>query len=296
MINYTLLVNCKSNSSRAENFIRLSENIIRQKLPGCEIKYISSPNQLLKEASLSAQSSSVVIACGGDGTAQSIARGVHGSSALMGLIPVGSGNDFAKSIGLKTKQSIEYYLDVILKQQVILVDVPVINDQIFINTAGIGFDGLTNYYASRFKSLKGTMKYTVAGLKAFLNAKPLVVSGTIDRSRFDRKVWLIAVANGAVEGGKYLISPNSVNSDGLLELVIVPAYNRINLGLAFIFLSLGRSIPDTLSEVITFNRASLKIADSHFIHLDGEVGVSSSDYEIKLKSKSLNVLGIKTVE
>ena len=293
---YTLLVNCKSNSSRAEEYIRSSENLIYKKLSNCKTKYISSPNELLKEASLSAQDSSIVIACGGDGTAQSIARGVHGSNALMGLIPVGSGNDFAKSIGLKTNQPVEYYLEVILKQQVIPVDVPVINDQIFINTAGIGFDGLTNYYASGFKSLKGTMKYTFAGLKAFLNAKPINVSGTIDGSSFDRKAWLIAVANGAVEGGKYLISPNSVNSDILLELVIVPAYNRLKLGLAFILLSLGRAIPDTFSEVITFNRASLKIADSHFIHLDGEVGESSSDYEIKLKSECLNVLGIKTDE
>ncbi|MEQ9090512.1 MAG: diacylglycerol kinase family protein [Balneola sp.] len=296
MINYTLLVNCRSNSYRAENYIRISENIIRKKLPDCEIKYISSPGELLNEASLSAQNSSVVIACGGDGTAQSVARGIYGTNALMGLIPIGSGNDFAKSIGLKTKQPVEYYLDVILKQQLIPVDVPVINDQIFINTAGIGFDGLTNYYASGFKSLKGTMKYTFAGLKAFLNAKPLVVSGTIDGSGFDRKVWLIAVANGSIEGGKYLISPNSINSDGLLELVIVPAYDRLKLGLAFILLSFGKAIPDTFSKVITFKEASLKIADSHFIHLDGEIGQSSSGYEIKLKSESLNVLGIKSGE
>lgn len=291
---YTLLVNCKSNSSRAESFIQISENIIRKKLPACEIKYISSPDQLLEEAYRSAQSSSAVIACGGDGTAQSVARGIHGTKALMGLIPIGSGNDFAKSIGLKTKQSIEYYLDVIIKQQVIPVDLPVINDQIFINTAGIGFDGLTNYYASGFKSLKGTMKYTFAGLKAFLNAKPLVVSGTIDGAGFESEVWLIAVANGAVEGGKYLISPNSANSDGLLELVIVPAYNRLKLGLAFILMSLGKAIPDAFSKVIAFKRASLKIPDSHFIHLDGEIGPSSSGYEIKLKSEKLNVLGIKT--
>lgn len=293
---YTLIVNCKSNSSRAEEYIRSSENLIYKKLSNCKIKYISSANQLLKEASLSAQDSSIVIACGGDGTAQSIARGVHCSNTLMGLIPVGSGNDFAKSIGLKTNQPVEYYLDVILKQQVVSVDVPVINDQIFINTAGIGFDGLTNYYASVFKSLKGSVKYTFAGLKAFLNAKPLVVSGTIDGSHFDRKVWLIAVANGAVEGGKYLISPNSINSDRLLELVIVPSYNRLKLGLAFILLSLGRTIPNTFSEIITFKEASLNISDSHFIHLDGEIGESSSDYEIKLKSECLNVLGIKTDE
>lgn len=291
MANYTLLVNCKSNSSRAEKFIRASESLINKKLSGCAIKYISSPVDLTTEASKSAENSSFVIACGGDGTAQSVARGLHGSNAVMGLIPVGSGNDFAKAIGLKTGQLIEYYLDVILHRQLINVDIPKINDQIFINTAGIGFDGLTNYYASH-SSLKGMMKYTVAGLKAFFTANPIQISGTIDDSEFNRDVWLVAVANGAVEGGKYLVSPKSVNSDGVLEIVVVPAYNRLKLGLAFILLSLGKSLSDKYSEVISFEKARLKILDHHHIHLDGENGIASTQYEIYISEKKLSVIGM----
>ncbi|XWN36692.1 MAG: diacylglycerol kinase family protein [Balneola sp.] len=290
-MNYTLLVNCKSNSSRAENFIRLSEDIIHKKLPDCEIKYISLPEQLLKEASRSAQSSSVVIACGGDGTAQSVARGLFGLDALMGLIPIGSGNDFAKSIGLKTKQSIEYYLDIIIKQQVIPVDLPVINDHIFINTAGIGFDGLTNYYASKFSFLRGMMKYTLAGLKAFLTAKPITITGIINDSVMKKQVWMAAVANGAVEGGKYLISPASVNSDGILELIIVPAYSRLKLALAFILLSIGKSLSSNYSRVIPLKTATLKISDLHHIHLDGENAAASSEYKISISSTKLKVIG-----
>ncbi|GEM_PF-577848 len=291
MANYTLLVNCRSNSSRAEEYIKASESLIYKKLPDCEIKYISSPIELTTEAARSALSSSVVIACGGDGTAQSVARGVHCSNAVMGLIPVGSGNDFAKAIGLKPRQSIEYYLEVILQHQLINIDIPVINGQVFINTTGIGFDGLTNYYASQFNFLKGMMKYTLSGLKAFFTAQPVRIYGTVDESDFDQRVWLIAIANGAVEGGKYLISPKSLNSDGVLEMVVVPAYSRLKLGMAFILLSFGRSLSAEYSEVISFEKAEFKITELHYIHLDGENGPSSNKYKIELSKDMLSVIG-----
>lgn len=295
MTSYTLIVNARSNSLRAEKIIRASESLIHQTLANCEIIYVSEPDELIALSSKTAKSSTVVIACGGDGTAQSVARGIYGSKALMGLIPIGSGNDFAKAIGLKTRQSVEYYLNVIIQQQVIQVDMPVINNQVFINTAGIGFDGLTNYYASQFSSLKGMMKYTVAGLKAFFTAQSFQIEGVIDAQKWNERVWLIAVANGAIEGGKYLISPKSVNSDGILDLVIVPAYSRLKLGIAFILLSLGKSLPSSFSEVVTFEKASLNIQEKHFIHLDGEVGNSSSKYKIEFKNKSLPVIGINPV-
>jgi diacylglycerol kinase (ATP) len=291
LANYTLLVNCRSNSSRAEEYIKASESLIYKKLPDCEIKYISSPIELTTEAARSALSSSVVIACGGDGTAQSVARGVHCSNAVMGLIPVGSGNDFAKAIGLKPRQSIEYYLEVILQHQLINIDIPVINGQVFINTTGIGFDGLTNYYASQFNFLKGMMKYTLSGLKAFFTAQPVRIYGTVDESDFDQRVWLIAIANGAVEGGKYLISPKSLNSDGVLEMVVVPAYSRLKLGMAFILLSFGRSLSAEYSEVISFEKAEFKITELHYIHLDGENGPSSNKYKIELSKDMLSVIG-----
>ena len=291
MANYTLLVNCRSNSSRAEEYIKASESLIYKKLPDCEIKYISSPIELTTEAARSALSSSVVIACGGDGTAQSVARGVHCSNAVMGLIPVGSGNDFAKAIGLKPRQSIEYYLEVILQHQLINIDIPVINGQVFINTTGICFDGLTNYYASQFNFLKGMMKYTLSGLKAFFTAQPVRIYGTVDESDFDQRVWLIAIANGAVEGGKYLISPKSLNSDGVLEMVVVPAYSRLKLGMAFILLSFGRSLSAEYSEVISFEKAEFKITELHYIHLDGENGPSSNKYKIELSKDMLSVIG-----
>jgi YegS/Rv2252/BmrU family lipid kinase len=291
LISYTLIVNSRSNSSRSEDIIRSSEKLIHDLLSNCEIIYVSDPKTLISISANAAKQSDVVIACGGDGTAQSVARGVFGSGAFLALIPIGSGNDFAKSIGLKTNQHLKYYLDLIIQKQLLEVDMPTINDEYFLNTAGIGFDGLTNFYASKMKVLKGSTKYTAAGIKAFLAAKPFEVAITLDESTSIEKVWLFAIANGAVEGGKYIISPKSINSDGKLEVVIVPAYSRVKLAVAFLLLSLGRTLPKGFSRVQSFKSATFKTNEEQLVHLDGEVGISSLEYKIKLNSKKLIVIG-----
>ena len=275
--------------------IRSAETLIHTLLRDCEIIYVADPTNLVDISSNAAQRSEVIIACGGDGTAQSVARGVYGSDALLGMIPFGSGNDFAKSIGLQIKQPLEYYIDIILQKNILHVDIPTINNKIFLNTIGVGFDGLTNLYASQMKTLTGSIKYTAAGLKAFLTAKPFEVSINLDEEDSVQQVWLFAIANGAIEGGKYKISPTSVNTDGKLELVIVPAYNRVKLALAFILLSLGRYLPDGYSKVLSFKRASFKTEKEQFIHLDGEVGKASKEYQIFLNTERLRVIGVNPV-
>tara|TARA_R110002124_G_scaffold246052_2_gene411157 strand:- start:18323 stop:19243 length:921 start_codon:yes stop_codon:yes gene_type:complete len=296
LISHTLIVNAGSSSLRSERVIRESEDQIHRALPNCEIIYVYEPEELIPLSSHAAKTSSVVIACGGDGTAQSVARGVYGSDAIMGLIPLGSGNDFAKSIGLKTNKPVEYYLNIIQQQQIIAVDVPIINDQIFINTAGIGFDGLTNYYASQSTFLKGEFKYTYAGLKSFLSAKKFELSGSFDEQMLSKKIWMVAVANGSTEGGKYLISPDSNNSDGILELVIVPGYSLLKLLTAFLWMSFGNSLGNRFSEVIRFKEGTFKLSKEQRIHLDGEVAESDSDFSVSIQNKNLSVIGIATDE
>lgn len=293
MISYTLIVNSRSNSFRAEQFIRSSEKLIHKALPNCEIIYVENPEELISISSNAAKNSRFVIACGGDGTAQSVARGVFGSDAIMGLIPIGSGNDFAKSIGLNTKKPLSYYLDIILLKEILEIDIPIINDAVFINTAGIGFDGLTNYFASQISFLKGGIKYTYAGLKSFLSAKRFELSGKVDGQTLSEKVWMVAVANGTTEGGKYLISPDSVNSDGELELVIVPGYSRLKLLAAFLWMSFGNSLGSKFSKIICFQKGDLELSNEQKIHLDGEVGESASKFSVSIHSKKLRVIGFK---
>ena len=74
-------------------------------------------------------------------------------------------------------------------------------------------------------------------------------------------------------------------------MVVVPAYSRLKLGMAFILLSFGRSLSAEYSEVISFEKAEFKITELHYIHLDGENGPSSNKYKIELSKDMLSVIG-----
>lgn len=290
MIKYTLIVNSKANSGRAKSFIQESTSALNEALGNPNILYADDPSeihQLVQEALLN---SDCIIACGGDGTMQSVARALYGRDCLMGVIPIGSGNDFVKALGISTGKELIYYLNIILKRDIRLIDVPMLNDDIFINTAGIGFDGLTNNLAVKSK-FKGSVKYLVSGFKAFLTAKQVRCEIKAGKTfTYTGYIWMVAVANGHTEGGKYKISPSSDNADGVFELVIVPAYSRIRLMVAFLFLSLNISLSNRFFHVYKTSAASIRIDHDHHIHLDGEVGKTSSKYEVKILPEKLTVI------
>ncbi|WP_018127544.1 diacylglycerol/lipid kinase family protein [Balneola vulgaris] len=288
---YTFIVNANSNSGRAATTIKRATLLIRNRFPDASILFTSEPTKLTQWAAEAATHSNIVVACGGDGTMQSVARGLLNTSAIMGVIPIGSGNDFAKAMGLPTHQNIAYYLDMLLQHRMRQVDVPTVNGEAFINTLGIGFDGLTNLYASQFSFLKGALKYTIAGLKAFLTAKTFSLHSWVGEEETFQDVWLVAIANGSVEGGRYIISPQSSNHDGKLELIVVPSFNRLKLGWAFIQLSLGKPLTSPYRQLSEVQQVRIATSTAQPIHLDGENGPYTKDFEISISPTKLKVIG-----
>lgn len=108
---------------------------------------------------------SVFVACGGDGTAQAVAKQLIGKNSMLGIIPIGSGNDFAKMLGNETDQIA--YLDILLNGVPVAFDSITWDKGVCINTLGIGVDGLTNKYAAKSKVLRGKLKYVFAAAKLF---------------------------------------------------------------------------------------------------------------------------------
>ncbi len=291
MIKYTLIVNSRANSGRAKNFIQERTSALNEALGNPNILYADNPSQIHQLVQEALLNSDCIIACGGDGTMQSVARALYGRDCLMGVIPIGSGNDFVKALGIAPGKELSYYLNIILKRNISQVDIPVLNDDIFINTSGIGFDGLTNYLAAKSK-FKGSVKYLVSGFKAFLTAKQARCEIQAGKAfTYEGYIWMVAVANGHTEGGKYKISPSSDNADGILELVIVPAYSRIRLMIAFLFLSLNISLSNRFFHIYKTSAASIRIDHHHHIHLDGEIGTASSKYEVRILDEKLAVIG-----
>lgn len=276
---YCFLINCSSNSSRAESIFRNREKNLRSKLSGkSEFIYISKEDSILDIAKEKSGQFSHIIACGGDGTVNRVANGIIGTSAVMGVIPLGSGNDFAQSIGLKLNFDEDF--EILLQNNVTYVDGVKTEWGYFFNTYGIGVDGLTNYYASKSPFKNGGLKYFWAGLRSLSISKPFLAEIKMADTgiKISKKVWMIAIANGKTEGGKYTISPNSVNHDGELELVLVNDISRVRLLTEFIKLSFGYSFKENVVEILK-PQVGFEIAIEHPVkaHADGEQVGSGAD-------------------
>lgn len=160
-----------------------------------------------------------VVAVGGDGTVNEVVNGIFGYNVPLGILPVGRGNDFFRTI------SNSRMLDVILKPfistpKLQMVDVGRINNRYFINVAGVGFDALV---ASISKPIRffGPIAYLGSALIGILKNKGIRLRLNIDGNQIDINALMVAIANGKYFGGKMMIAPDASPWDGKLDVCLI---------------------------------------------------------------------------
>jgi diacylglycerol kinase (ATP) len=186
------------------------------------VKYTESAGhatELAREASM--RGTATVLSVGGDGTLNETAAGLLGTHTALGVIPAGTGNDFAKAIGTpgKWEDALEYVLTHPAKP----LDTGVINGSFFINVCGAGFDVMVLDYAlTAKKHMRGIWPYlygVIAAIKAFKPFDMLVEIG--DELKLKGKYMLCTIANGRYIGGGIPIMPAADVNDGLLDVMVV---------------------------------------------------------------------------
>jgi diacylglycerol kinase (ATP) len=160
----------------------------------------------------------VVVAVGGDGTVNEVARGIAGSNAIMGLIPNGSGNGLARHLGIPLQLS--KAIQVLNNQNIRTIDTATINDHLFASIAGIGFDAKV---ASRYERLgrRGFMAYLHIVVTEYFRYRSRPYKLRIDGKQMEARAMLISLANSNQFGYNTIIAPGADLSDGLLDIVIV---------------------------------------------------------------------------
>jgi len=166
-----------------------------------------------------------VVVVGGDGTFNEVANGLAGSRALIYFVSCGTGNDFVKSLNLP-RDPIEA-LRAQLESEPRAIDVGRVNDRIFLNISGTGFDievlRQTLHFRARFRGLTAYLLGLFAALHRF---RPIEAKITVAGQVFTRRLTLFEVANGRYFGGGMLVAPNADPSDGLFDVVYVDAVTR----------------------------------------------------------------------
>lgn len=228
-----------------------------------------------------------VIAVGGDGTVNEVAKGLLHTATTMGIVPTGSGNGLARhlKIPLQHKRAIE----VINTGKVIKIDHGVLNDKVFMCTAGVGFDAyIGNQFAIAGK--RGFLTYAQLSAKEYFRYKPQNYKITINGKTFGRKALLITFANASQWGNNAYIAPKANLCDGILDMVVLSPFPLITIPLMGLRMFTRQIDQSRYIEVFRIKQASVERENDGYIHFDGEPGMMGSQLNVSIVKQSLNIL------
>jgi len=237
-----------------------------------------------------------IIVAGGDGSLHEAVNGIlnAGHQTGLGLIPTGTGNDFAKacSIPLDWAEATTQ-LAARLRESVParFIDAGRMNDRYFANGAGIGFDAKINLIANKYRLPIGDLVYLFAVLQGIWDGviTPNVVMRYGDK-KYEGPVTIANISNGAWVGGMFHIAPMAKNDDGTLDLVYAAPVTRLRVLALLPKLIRGTHLdePDIHCDRI---RSFELIADAPVpSHLDGEIQPLGTDFRIELLESALALL------
>jgi len=228
-----------------------------------------------------------VVVCGGDGTMNEVATALCGTDVRMGIIPMGSGNGLARSLGISMIP--RKALEVIWSQNACLIDMVRMGDYKFAGVAGLGFDGLI---ARQFDQSpqRGLRQYARLVLRALKQRQSFDFEISLDQNQPIRAIALMVnVSNTGQFGNEVYISPISIPDDGTIELTIT--CDSDFWGIIDFAWKVFRKRTNTSKMVRTFSAHQITIRHKGVpAHLDGEPVEMPEEERFEVVPRSLWVL------
>jgi YegS/Rv2252/BmrU family lipid kinase len=230
----------------------------------------------------------IFVAAGGDGTVHTVATELVGTDKILGVLPLGSGNGFAKEFGFK--MNVRSLLSDIKKAESVNIDVIEINDNLCLNVAGIGLDSFVAHSFNNLK-LRGFLPYVWLTLKTFLALRPFHVKIKCGGEEIvSEKLFVLTVANTRQFGNNAFIAPEASPNDGMIDVVLIKPFPKI-FGSLFIIRLFTKRI--NKSKYVRHFKTDQEIVietDETRFHIDGEPLDISGKVVIRIKREVLKVL------
>jgi len=220
-----LIYNPAAGRGRARRHVAEAEQHLRALGADVECQASASPSDLSRLAAEASRASyDRVVVCGGDGSLNLAIRHFDLANGTLALIPLGSGDDFARVLGLP--REVRAACEVALRGSVREVDVAMANGVRYLGVAGVGFDSEVAEYANeQVKLLRGSLVYLYAILRVLPKFRPRHVR----LNERDQVIMFAVFGNSRQYGGGIRIAPAAVIDDGLLDAVIVHKSSRMEL-------------------------------------------------------------------
>ena len=229
----------------------------------------------------------VIVAVGGDGSVNEVAKGLIGTNVKMGIIPAGSGNGFARHLNIPMdKRKAVILLNKLHSKS---VDTASVNDQLFVGTAGVGFDA---HIGLKFDeaSTRGFWTYLKLTFKEYFNYKEQSYQIAIDQKKtINEKAFFMSFCNINQWGNNVFISPNSKIEDGLIRVVLIRKMNLLSVPF-FAFRLFSKSV-DKSKYYKEFSGKKVEVNQAlNLIHIDGEPIRLGQKLFVEIKPSSLEVI------
>lgn len=230
-----------------------------------------------------------ILVAGGDGTLHEVINGLNIPSNIeMGVLPTGTGNDFARGLGITHHRDLA--LNLMTKGKIRVIDLGEVNQRRFINIAGVGFDAqVANEVNSGFKFVTGTIAYLLALLKVLLSYESLPVDITIDNTRHTEEVLFLSVANAPYIGGGMKIVPQAKIDDGFFHICLAKKVSRIDILTTLPKIYRGTHVDHPRVDTLIAKEVNLNSDFPLVLHADGEI-IGTLPAYFKILPGMLNLL------
>lgn len=229
----------------------------------------------------------IVVAVGGDGTVNEVARAIVHSDTALGIIPCGSGNGLARHLLLPI--NVKKAIDIINACEIEDLDYGIINGYPFFCTCGMGFDAFISMkFAEAGK--RGPITYIENVLREGLKYKPETYTIEDENGTTQHKAFLISCANASQYGNNAYIAPQASMSDGLMDIIIMEPFDIFEA--PQISIEMFNKTLDKNSKIKTFRTKALHIHRDKpgVIHYDGDPVITGKDIDVELRPKGIKII------
>lgn len=282
-----IVINPRSGKGRGESLRAMAESMATERGLDAAFRTVAAPGDGTRYGQEAvATGVDRVVSIGGDGTLNAVAAGLAGSAVKLGIVPMGSGNGYARSLALP--QDPGAALALALSGTAHPMDVCYLNDRLFLGTAGIGFDARVAWEFDQSRG-RGMWNYARLILKHVLGAKPMRVVLKANNETREEQVLMLVFCNTREFGNGAVISPGSLPDDGLAELRIVRKPGLLPLAGAFLRMYTGRI--DGSRYISNVPTTSARVhQEGTLAHLDGEPVEIGQEVQFRLEAKKLWVV------
>lgn len=228
-----------------------------------------------------------VIVGGGDGTLNAAAPGLMHTGLPLGILPLGTANDFARTLGIPA--SLEQAVEIIADGQLRAVDLGEVNQHLFLNVSSIGFSAeLARNLTAESKKRWGVGGYALAALRLLRQSRPFSATLVHQGQRTPIKTVQVSVGNGRFYGGGMTVEQRAAPDDGLLDVYSLEVQHSWQLIALLPFLRRGTHGRWRNVRAFSTTELTIKTRRPHYINADGEI-IGQTPAHFRLLARALRV-------